>query len=302
MTRQQMTDLSVLPGYSDESLAELGAAQLLELLRRDEEIVERLRGLLEDPRPWKDRGAPGEWWLALHAVRILGLISSESAGLLIAAFMRRMAEDEDDNLQDWLAGYWPALFANKPESVLPALRAVCMDQKLDWYIRVNAMAPVVAAAERKVGEALDESLDWLAELATDEEENWETRFGAGSLLLDFPRERHRLLLESLATRQSGWGVRFAQEDIRKAYEEVTPEPEWRRPLGNPWEFYKPEFISDRQKRWAKEDVDEAVEEEEEFPEEPGVPYLRAAPKIGRNDVCPCGSGKKYKKSCLLGET
>jgi len=27
------------------------------------------------------------------------------------------------------------------------------------------------------------------------------------------------------------------------------------------------------------------------------PYERAAPKIGRNDPCPCGSGKKYKRCC-----
>ena len=27
------------------------------------------------------------------------------------------------------------------------------------------------------------------------------------------------------------------------------------------------------------------------------PYVREAPKIGRNDPCPCGSGKKYKKCC-----
>nr|VFK53307.1 MAG: preprotein translocase subunit SecA [Candidatus Kentron sp. TC] len=26
-----------------------------------------------------------------------------------------------------------------------------------------------------------------------------------------------------------------------------------------------------------------------------APYVRAAPKVGRNDPCPCGSGKKYKK-------
>ncbi|ATH08388.1 hypothetical protein BIY24_10640 [Halobacteriovorax marinus] len=25
---------------------------------------------------------------------------------------------------------------------------------------------------------------------------------------------------------------------------------------------------------------------------------RAGPKVGRNDPCPCGSGKKYKKCCL----
>jgi len=24
-------------------------------------------------------------------------------------------------------------------------------------------------------------------------------------------------------------------------------------------------------------------------------YQRAEPKIGRNELCPCGSGKKYKK-------
>jgi len=26
--------------------------------------------------------------------------------------------------------------------------------------------------------------------------------------------------------------------------------------------------------------------------------VRATPKVGRNDPCPCGSGKKFKKCCL----
>ena len=26
--------------------------------------------------------------------------------------------------------------------------------------------------------------------------------------------------------------------------------------------------------------------------------VNEAPKVGRNDPCPCGSGKKYKKCCL----
>lgn len=29
-----------------------------------------------------------------------------------------------------------------------------------------------------------------------------------------------------------------------------------------------------------------------------APIIRAEPKTGRNDPCPCGSGKKYKKCCL----
>jgi hypothetical protein len=36
------------------------------------------------------------------------------------------------------------------------------------------------------------------------------------------------------------------------------------------------------------------------PENPIVPIRKAAPQIGRNDPCWCGSGKKYKK-CHLGK-
>jgi SEC-C motif-containing protein len=28
-----------------------------------------------------------------------------------------------------------------------------------------------------------------------------------------------------------------------------------------------------------------------------TPIVRETPKVGRNDLCPCGSGKKYKKCC-----
>ena len=30
------------------------------------------------------------------------------------------------------------------------------------------------------------------------------------------------------------------------------------------------------------------------------PLKRRMPKVGRNKPCPCGSGKKYKKCCLIG--
>jgi preprotein translocase subunit SecA len=29
--------------------------------------------------------------------------------------------------------------------------------------------------------------------------------------------------------------------------------------------------------------------------EPVAPFVREQPKVGRNDPCPCGSGKKYKQ-------
>ena len=32
-----------------------------------------------------------------------------------------------------------------------------------------------------------------------------------------------------------------------------------------------------------------------------TPKKRKTPKVGRNDLCPCGSGKKYKQCCGMGE-
>jgi uncharacterized protein YecA (UPF0149 family) len=29
-----------------------------------------------------------------------------------------------------------------------------------------------------------------------------------------------------------------------------------------------------------------------------APIQRAGPRVGRNDPCPCGSGKKYKNCCM----
>ena len=32
-----------------------------------------------------------------------------------------------------------------------------------------------------------------------------------------------------------------------------------------------------------------------------VPVVRGGPKVGRNDPCPCGSGKKFKKCCAAND-
>jgi SEC-C motif/Protein of unknown function (DUF1186) len=47
--------------------------------------------------------------------------------------------------------------------------------------------------------------------------------------------------------------------------------------------------------WFNEEADESSFNED-F-NAPGLSYLRPEPKVGRNDPCPCGSGKKFKKCC-----
>ena len=45
----------------------------------------------------------------------------------------------------------------------------------------------------------------------------------------------------------------------------------------------------------------AIDYADEWPQSsfPTMPYI-APPKVGRNDPCPCGSGKKYKNCCGRG--
>ncbi|MEW6132869.1 MAG: SEC-C metal-binding domain-containing protein [Pseudomonadota bacterium] len=274
-----------------------------ECARRGEAMLDLLSGLLDDDRYWCGDQPPGEWWLLLHAVMILGLIPEARAGLLLVEFMRRMSQADDHNLQDWCAGYWPALFRNKPDEVQPALRALCADRGLDWYIRANGLDACTAAAQRQGDETFEEALAWLAKIAADETEDWHFRLSAGNTLLDFPRAQYRPLLEALAARQRGLGAHFVPEDVRNAYSLGDNQPEWER-FKNPWLFYSPQAIEGRQRRWQEEDVaieeDDGSEDDDTWLNEVGMPYVRPMPKVGRNDPCPCGSGRKYKKCCLAG--
>ena len=65
-----------------------------------------------------------------------------------------------------------------------------------------------------------------------------------------------------------------------------------RPVGPQLHFHHAEFASTapgaelRDEEYAEQAVAEA---------EPVKPFVREAPKVGRNAPCPCGSGKKYKQ-------
>jgi len=70
---------------------------------------------------------------------------------------------------------------------------------------------------------------------------------------------------------------------------------------NPSDHFRPEEL----KRLGKiserihtdHPFDDVPPEEEEDLYPASEPYVRTEPKIGRNDPCLCGSGKKYKKCC-----
>jgi len=312
-----------LPEYSPATLAALDPATLLALLAEDEdraprelidEFASRGDATLDCLGPfatastwWLGDALEGEWWIRLHGAMALGLMSSARAGYLLAEWIRRIAEAEDDNLQDWLAGYWPALFRNKPDSTRDAVRVVAEDQSLDWYHRCGAVEAGLAMAETRSAQALDDEIDRVAAIVDSQSEDWDLRLMAATALLDYPRERHRALLMDIAAQQSPPDRMFDVSEVATAFDSPDAIRDVDR-FRDPWKFYSPEEIIARQEQWAREDSEpdaptgiedsEGGESDAEFRSEP----VRVTPSPGRNEPCPCGSGKKYKKCCLGKDT
>lgn len=320
-----MNSMIELPVYDDENLAACSCEQLIENMVRDEDRVprnvidecvrrgEQMLGALAPyakPDDELEHEVDGYWWLRLHAIMMLGLMPGETAGILLVEYIRNMCRDEDMDLQEWFSGYFPALTRNKPAPVIALFRDMANNMKIDWYVRTNITDAVIADAQRQGESALEQALDWVAEFAASSEEDWEFRLSVGNTLLDFPRDRYRELLDKLAAEQSGFGVHFDKNDIDKAYTKNIDTPDWER-FSDPWRFYEPREIANRQQRWQeealyREEMSKELEELNELDElidhgpyyQHHEPYQRETPRIGRNDPCYCGSGKKYKKCCL----
>jgi hypothetical protein len=82
-----------------------------------------------------------------------------------------------------------------------------------------------------------------------------------------------------------WAMaRLAESPHRKMVDDTAKEMEW-------WAS----FNKEEQRREAARDL--AMGAANVWQEDSFTGYKRSGPKIGRNDPCPCGSGKKYKKCC-----
>jgi hypothetical protein len=281
------------PRYVIDACAARGGAMvaILEEPCRDEEF-------------WGPEAAEDEcsWWLRFHGACILGLIPNEAAGNLLVEWMRRLDAASDDNMQEWLTGNWPALFANKPEPIAEPLLALMRDRERSWYTRSDAADAYLRCRSLAGTQALEEALDQVAQIIEDETEEFDTRDILATYLLSFPRERHRAALEHIAEHAKPWTI--ARQDIDESFAKGEDDPQWAR-FENPWRFYEPERIAERQQRWAEESRTAAAEDFDDTPARAPAPeiedpYLRKQPKIGRNDPCPCGSGKKFKKCCMNG--
>jgi preprotein translocase subunit SecA len=84
---------------------------------------------------------------------------------------------------------------------------------------------------------------------------------------------------------------LARVQVRE--ESEIAEMEARRRQAAPMEFLHPQALAPAQADAGADQAPEAAPDS--APVAPPQPVVRTGPKVGRNDPCPCGSGKKYKQ-------
>ncbi|MDZ7752465.1 MAG: SEC-C metal-binding domain-containing protein [Gammaproteobacteria bacterium] len=235
-----------------------------------------------------------EFWGVRHAVMVLGRMAGGDAGdALRRAFHLIATRPEDDDLPRLLHDSWWMLFKNKPATSVEPLKPVAEDGTRPRDTRLLAVDVLVTHAATHGGERLEHTLDWVAALCGREDDDPKLRLLAGIKLLGFPRERHRPLLEALGRIEPGLVEidPFAPESVEEAFArgDIT---EWT-DVDDSWDDFYDDFGLGDARPLAH---NLAVEL---FARLATVePQTRKTPKVGRNDPCPCGSGRKYKKCCL----
>lgn len=91
--------------------------------------------------------------------------------------------------------------------------------------------------------------------------------------------------EDIIEQPDGQDLEFIKNDFFKKYRELSDYETDAAALTNDENYYKELFDEEILKRAMEDNFFE--------------PPLEKPNKIGRNDPCPCGSGKKYKKCCML---
>ena len=232
----------------------------------------------------------GAVWAPIHAIRALAWLRAEAAiEPLLTGTWRRIEPKVDDYLEEEVA---VALAAIGPASRLPTAAILADESRVD-HVRLAA-ARALSLLAVKHPESRDASLAALAaQLDAHAVQKPEFNgFLVSALLNARAVETAASLQRAFENNRVDESIAGDWEDVQielglKQFREHPPKPNRLTLLGAQLRasFGMPEPLDRTDTTFSPAPVT--------APPEP----RRVPPKVGRNDSCPCGSGKKYKKCC-----
>lgn len=267
--------VSRLLSYGDTVKATEGWPDYVRELGLDAGHVEQLIAMVTDPALNTADSESLEVWAPMHAWRALGQLGSVEAVQPLLALLEQYPED------DWLHDELPDVFALIGEPAIEPLAAYLMESAHDEILRADAARSLRLIAEEHE-HCRERCVTAIVQQLGGYADNPPVLNGfLVSNLIDLDATAHiDLIEEAYAADAVDLSICGDFEDVQLELglidERRTPRPRL---------FSLPGFPPNNP---ASSPVHSP----------PGSPIVKG-PKVGRNDPCPCGSGKKYKKCCLL---
>ena len=256
------------PGFRDPS----GWPDYTELGLTREHVPELVRMATDDDL----NTAPGDTdavWAPMHAWRALAQLGASEAAAPLLGLAERYP------VEDWVSEELPEVFALLGSETLPTLTEFLADQSIDALARMKALRGVV-----RLGQLHPEQRERCATILSDQLARH----------ADQPRHINGFLVDGLAE----LGAVDQIDVIREAYQADDVDDSI---TGD---------IEDAEMRLGLRTERDTPRQANELSRmmQPLLRGLRASTaqsstqprrvqKVGRNEPCPCGSGKKYKKCC-----
>jgi SEC-C motif len=298
MTTEELIDLL----FKEED--RVTEQQIRELISRGEEAAAPLREFLVNEDFWYE-GRNGDHWIPVHAIVILSALRDEKA------------------FPDLIEMVPHAYFANHGGviQVLPAALAAYGEKALEPYLRFISEYrgaywdnPDFSTSRRDFSEALtrialrDQSVrarvtDFICETFANPEED-DSLFLSLSAMHPVMLDKERGVIALRAAHQRG----AINEAITGKFKDLVASLIDRHANGygeigaDLFGFYQSESFAERRRERLEREAENLYWgiEEKAVPSgyvvsDEGV--IHSLPKVGRNDPCACGSGKKFKKCC-----
>lgn len=247
----------------------------LEIASRDDAIP-HLRDILQNDEYW-DHGGPGDGWAPYHVIHILPLIKTKEALELLLETTR----DKLDLLDGWITESIPNLLGAFGESAIERLKEWVLDEKLDLYIR-GSIATALNVISHQHPDRKGEIIAFLLKLLDDTNDPTLAAFLVDELLSFKDPNFLPHVQKAFEDGRIDTEV-ISQDDIDWVFNLPEKEQSYFKFMKSPLEHFSRERISYLRKI--------------SHPEKK-TSGKNTKTKIGRNDPCPCGSGKKYKKCCI----
>ncbi len=275
-----------------------------EIAKRDDAVF-YLRKLLQYGKHWRS-GGHGDGWSPLHAIHILALIKSKESFELLLDIIRY----HEDDLGNWLTEDASSLLVAFGEDFIEPIKEFTNDETLETFVR-SAATSALAALGKKFPHHQDDIKTHLTELLKTTQDGTFAGLVADDLASfhdpSVKPDIHRAFEDGIIDDP------FVQEDeleevINGVFSDMDTR-DFKRNTADPLNYFSRENIEHLHMINYEED-DEYDEEDDEFEDEidsvlkddysePAMEEIKPKEKkIGRNEPCPCGSGKKYKKCCM----